>query len=115
MILNYRKDKSDNPTIGCIVLTNPIFFSEQDWIEVPADWGRSIVQGKSYDTESEVGQSIWRQVEARLEKYLFIEPKDVGKSQLLLEEPERRLKNKSLQAWSKSISANITGGELSGS
>jgi putative restriction endonuclease len=66
MIMNYRKDNSDNPTIGCIVLTNPIFFSEQDWIEVPADWGRSIVQGKSYDTESEVGQSIWRQVETRL-------------------------------------------------
>jgi putative restriction endonuclease len=96
MIMNYRKDKSDNPTIGCIVLTNPIFFSEQDWIEVPADWGRSIVQGKSYDTESEVGQSIWRQVEARLEKYLFIEPKDVGKSQLLLEEPQSPAYGKSI-------------------
>lgn len=35
-ILSYRTDKSDvNPQIGCIVLTNPIFFKQKDWIETP--------------------------------------------------------------------------------
>lgn len=38
MILKYRTDKSNqNPTIGCLVLTNPIFFDKKDWIPIPAD------------------------------------------------------------------------------
>ncbi len=69
MILNYRNDKQTaNPTIGCIVLTNPIFFEKEDWIKTPADWGKSIVQ-------------------VLLEKYLYINSIDEGKSQILLEEP----------------------------
>jgi putative restriction endonuclease len=64
MILQYRSDKENsNPTIGCIVLTNPIFFKQEDWIEVPSDWSKSIVQGKSYDTESIEGNKLWRRVE----------------------------------------------------
>jgi putative restriction endonuclease len=88
MILNYRVDKQNmNPTIGCIVLTNPIFFSEGDWIETPMDWGKSIVQGKSYDTNETIGKDIWNKVEKLLEKYLYINSIDEGKSQLILEEP----------------------------
>lgn len=89
MILNYRKDKHNlNPTIGCIVLTNPIFFKREDWIETPANWGSSIVQGKSYDTNELVGGELWHKVELLLEKYLHTELQDEGKSQLILEEPE---------------------------
>ena len=34
LIIQYRKDKENtNPTIGCIVLTNPIFFKREDWID----------------------------------------------------------------------------------
>lgn len=88
IILNYRHDKTDiNPTIGCIVLTNPIFFPEEDWIETPKDWAASIVQGKSYSTEEETGRYIWIQVEKLLQKYLAGQPTEEGKSQLLLEEP----------------------------
>jgi putative restriction endonuclease len=88
MILNYRNDKNNiNPTIGCIVLTNPVFFKKEDWIETPADWGKSIVQGKSYDSEELVGKAIWNKVEVLLEKYLYLNSIDEGKSQLLLEEP----------------------------
>lgn len=36
MILNYRDDKYNfNPSIGCIVLTNPLFFDDDDFIPVP--------------------------------------------------------------------------------
>lgn len=75
MILNYRSDKNNiNPTIGCIVLTNPIFFKKEDWIETPIDWGNGIVQGKSYDTENEIGRNIWLKAEAILEKYMYLGP-----------------------------------------
>jgi putative restriction endonuclease len=92
MILNYRSDKNNhNPTIGCIVLTNPIFFDQKDWIETPSDWGKSIVQGKSYDTENTIGKYIWNKVEILLEKYLVLDSIDEGKSQLILEEPSSPL------------------------
>ncbi len=87
MILNYRSDKRNiNPTIGCIVLTNPIFFKEEDWIETPRDWGKSIVQGKSYDSNDLIGKEIWSKVEKLLEKYLHLNAIDEGKSQFILEE-----------------------------
>jgi putative restriction endonuclease len=88
MILNYRTDKQNtNPTIGCIVLTNPLFFKQEDWIEAPANWGKSIVQGKSYDSIDPIGKEIWNKVELLLEKYLYINSIDRGKNQFLLEEP----------------------------
>lgn len=88
MILQYRSDKSNiNPTIGCIVLTNPIFFKQDDWIEIPIDWSKSIVQGKSYDTLDTIGNAIWQRVAKLLEKYLHLNPIDEGKSQFILEEP----------------------------
>jgi putative restriction endonuclease len=97
MILNYRSDKGNiNPTIGCIVLTNPIFFHPQDWIETPADWGKSIVQGKSYDSTDSIGKHIWTQVESLLEKYLLTQSTDEGKSQLILEEPNTPLYGNSM-------------------
>ena len=88
MILNYRKDKHTiNPTIGCIVLTNPIFFRQEDWIQTPPDWGKSIVQGKSYNSEDVIGKRIWHQVENLLQKYLHLTPADDGIGQFILEEP----------------------------
>lgn len=87
MILQYRTDKENaNPTIGCIVLTNPIFFSKDEWIEVPSDWSKSIVQGKSYDTESMIGNSLWSKVEKLIEKYISKSNSEGAKSQLVLEE-----------------------------
>jgi putative restriction endonuclease len=89
MISSYRTEWWDyNPTIGCIVLTNPIFFNKEDWIQPPEDWSRSIVQGKSYNTEELIGQRLWTKVENLLEKYLFLNPVDEGRSQFLLENIE---------------------------
>ena len=88
MILNHRNDKHNiNPTIGCIVLTNPIFFDQEDWIETPADWSNSIVQGKSYSTDDLIGKNLWNRVEKLLEKYLYIEANDQNKNQFVFEEP----------------------------
>ena len=86
MILQYRSDKQNlNPTIGCIVLTNPVFFKPKDWLDVPVDWSKSIVQGKSYDMSSGIGLELWSKVEPLLTNYL-VDTAEGEKSQLMLEE-----------------------------
>lgn len=45
-VAKYRNNDSKN--IGCIILTEPFFFSEQDWIPVPPDWSKNIQTGKTY-------------------------------------------------------------------
>jgi putative restriction endonuclease len=70
MIFNYRNDRQDvNPTIGCIILTDPIFFNEDDWIETPKDWSNSIVQGKGYETTYGEGIGIWEKVDYLINSY----------------------------------------------
>jgi len=87
-ILSYRTDKTDvSPQIGCIVLTNPIFFNQQDWIETPENWSKSIVQGKAYSTEDEIGRKIWDQVELLLQKYLLPTEHTPDNEFMLLREP----------------------------
>ncbi|HXB11885.1 MAG TPA: HNH endonuclease, partial [Bacteroidia bacterium] len=82
-----------NPQIGCIVLTNPIFFKQEDWIPSPIDWSPSIVQGKSYTDEDPVGKDLWRKVELAISKYPLYRQNEGIKSQLILEEPESQYGN----------------------
>lgn len=72
MIIQYRSDKTnDNPSIGCIVLTNPLFFRKEDWIDVTSYWSKTgIVQGKSFETETSQGNELWRRIDDVLQKYL---------------------------------------------
>lgn len=62
-IARYRNQPSIRGTeeIGCIVLEQPVFFPEQAWIDAP-EFASNIVQGKSYDTSTEVGAALWKQV-----------------------------------------------------
>jgi putative restriction endonuclease len=52
--------------IGCIILEQPFFLDEQDWIPVPGDFARNIVQGRSYEMASVTGASLWEAVQGRL-------------------------------------------------
>jgi putative restriction endonuclease len=52
--------------IGCILLEQPFFFAETDWIPVPDDWHLNIVQGKGYDTGTTVGMRLWTDVAERM-------------------------------------------------
>ena len=63
-IAKLRKPTSfePDPTIGCIILSDPIFFSKKDWIPMPRDWSMNIVSGKIYDTDSESGKLLWDRV-----------------------------------------------------
>jgi len=69
-ILKYKKSdfRTDpDPTIGCIILSMPFFFDRKDWIPAPEDWRPSIVQGKTYDTETDIGLKLYLQVQSRLQ------------------------------------------------
>jgi len=72
-ISQYRRVKigpQDDPRIGCIILLEPFFFVESQWIPCPRDFGRNIVSGKGYITETIQGQELWQAVGTRLETQL---------------------------------------------
>jgi putative restriction endonuclease len=76
---------AENPDIGCIVLTNPVFFQESDWISIPSNFSRNIVQGKSYNTDESFGEKLWDDVQKVLHNYDFYQHSEGTKSQLILE------------------------------
>lgn len=53
-------------SVGCILLQSPFFFSREEWFPVP-EWHRSIVRGKGYSTDDEVGRQLWAEVQLRLQ------------------------------------------------
>ena len=62
-------------TIGCILLTEPFFWAEKDWIPQPEDWAPSTQRGKGYDLRTQVGQRLWSQVCDRLRGTVVSEPR----------------------------------------
>jgi putative restriction endonuclease len=69
-IYKYRKTNrlSDpDPQIGCIILSMPFYFDQKDWIPVPQDWSRNIVQGKTYDSTTQNGAELYDKVQNRLQ------------------------------------------------
>jgi putative restriction endonuclease len=70
----YRKQnlvQNIDYSIGCILLEQPFFFGEDEWIPIPVDWKPSIVQGKTYNTETELGKKLWDDVRIRLQGQQF--------------------------------------------
>jgi len=55
-----------DPQIGCIILSMPFYLDEGDWIPVPKDWNRSIVQGKTYSTSEDLGLHLYEKVQQKL-------------------------------------------------
>lgn len=71
----YRRTKIDvhGDQVGCLVLVEPFFLEESEWIAPPADWAPNIVQGKTYDSEVGAGARIWNQVQLALARRLPME------------------------------------------
>lgn len=64
-IEKYRKStpsQIEDYEIGCILLEQPFFFPQAEWIPAPRDWSPSIVRGKGYDTASGEGKRVWNAV-----------------------------------------------------
>lgn len=55
-----------DPIVSSLILTTPFFFEETDWIPVPQSWANSIVQGKTYDTDTLEGKQLFNDVQQRI-------------------------------------------------
>lgn len=85
----YRRKKSpsrEDYHIGCIILTQPFFFGKHDWVSVPPDFSRNIVQGKTYNLNQGHGQRLWNEVLAKLASTQL----DFLGDQRMIAEPELR-------------------------
>lgn len=68
-ILSYRgsdTDPREDFEIGCILLQQPFFLPMSEWIPVPRDFAKNIVQGKTYDAERGTGRELWDAMRMRL-------------------------------------------------
>ncbi len=85
----YRGRNSIDGTyqVGCSILTEPFWFNENDWIPVP-EWSNSIVSGKRFFTDTEVGAKLYQDVLARIpqskhiettEQNIFVEPDNASR------------------------------------
>lgn len=54
--------------IGCIMVADPLFFADADWVEQPRDWRANIVSGAGYDLQAGEGLRIWEQCQARAKR-----------------------------------------------
>src|SRR5690242_13501715 len=50
--LSRRAAESADHEIGCLMLSQPVFFERKHWIGPPNDWPENAVQGKGYDLSS---------------------------------------------------------------
>ena len=71
-INSLRAKPEADPTIGCIILNQPFFFSEDKWIDVPDSFARNIVTGKTYDTNEQDGERLWNEVALRLNDVMTV-------------------------------------------
>ena len=55
-----KNNCKDEKTIGCIILKD-VFFCDK-LIEEPIDWKKSIVRGKSYKIDDEIGRELYKNV-----------------------------------------------------
>ncbi len=66
----YRVRNGGDPhgPIGCILLSQPVFFEKERWIAQPSDWSPNTVTTKGYDLSSGEGHRLWDEcmAEARL-------------------------------------------------
>jgi len=60
--------------IGCIILAEPTFFPERDWIDQPSDWHPNTEVGRTQDLAAGEGRRIWQAVMDRLRGSRVSEP-----------------------------------------
>lgn len=74
-----------DPQIGCIILSMPFYFEEKDWIPVPSNWSKNIVQGKMYDTSDYNGKVLFQKLQNNLQKQMLREGTSnrYGKEQII--------------------------------
>jgi putative restriction endonuclease len=64
-IASLRKEQSsryEDFTIGCRILTQPVFLAEHEWIPIPSNWAANIVVGRAYSTDEAEGRRLWEEM-----------------------------------------------------
>lgn len=61
-----RPRPGEDPVIGCVVLVEPFFWREDQWIQDPPGFQRNTQRGRTYDLRAGDGAVIWDAVLARL-------------------------------------------------
>jgi putative restriction endonuclease len=51
--------------LGCIMVAQPVFLPDGQWIEQPRDWKKNVVSGAGYDLTQGEGRRIWDECRAR--------------------------------------------------
>lgn len=52
--------------IGCIVLSEVVFFPPEDWVEQPNDWSKANLRYARYDLTKGEGLRVWEECQARV-------------------------------------------------
>ena len=60
---------SDN--ISCILLGEPFFFRQEDWIPSPTSFTLNTVVGKTYDSTNDDGRQLWQDVTERISRAII--------------------------------------------
>ena len=64
--------------IGCVMISAPVFFAQDDWVSPPTDWAKTgIQQGKTYQLDGGEGRRILEQCLGRArtgDRYWNVEP-----------------------------------------
>jgi len=53
-------------TVGCVLLSDVVFFERSQLVKPPTDWRAQIVSAKKYDLASGHGASVWNEVTERI-------------------------------------------------
>lgn len=73
-----RSVRSGDFQIGCVMISAPVFFAADEWVDPPADWARTgIQQGKTYELQFGEGRRILDECLGRARKgarYWNVEP-----------------------------------------
>jgi len=62
---NRETDPKQDFWIGCILVNQPVFFGDREWVRVPEDFKGPTVQGKAYELSTGEGERIWMECLAR--------------------------------------------------
>ncbi len=62
-IERYRRGQPPDPAkqyrVGCLMVSQPVFFAEADWVKEPAGFSRNIVRGAGLELAVGEGRRIW--------------------------------------------------------
>ena len=67
LILPHRPTEMQNRPLACTIIVQPFFWPRDLWIRAGEEWSQGLQVGKVYDTAKSDGETLWREVQTRLQ------------------------------------------------